>query len=184
MTSMKKTVAVSVTFVVTLGLGSSRAFAQDPAAAAALKPAALGLAVYPGKGQDAAKQGQDEGECYTWARQQTGIDPTVATAPAAVADAPKGGAVKGAARGAAKGAAVGAVGDDDRVRDEGHMDAGEGAAAGAAAGAVKGRRAQKKAGKQAEAQAAQAAQTQDAGKKDTFKKAWGACLEGRGYSVK
>jgi hypothetical protein len=183
MTSMKKTVAVSVTFVVTLGLGSSRAFAQDPAAAAALKPAALGLAVYPGKGQDAAKQGQDEGECYTWARQQTGIDPTVATEAAAV-EAPKGGAVKGAARGAAKGAAVGAVGDDDRHRDEGTLDAGEGAGAGAAAGAVKGRRAQKKAGKQAEAQAQQAAQAQDVTKKDTFKKSWGACLEGRGYNVK
>jgi len=183
MTSMKKTVAVSVTFVVTLGLGSSRAFAQDPAAAAALKPAALGLAVYPGKGQDAAKQGQDEGECYTWARQQTGIDPTVATQAAAV-EAPKGGAVKGAARGAAKGAAVGAVGDDDRHRDEGTLDAGEGAGAGAAAGAVRGRRAQKKAGKQAEAQAQQAAQAQDVTKKDTFKKSWGACLEGRGYNVK
>jgi hypothetical protein len=183
MTSMKKTVAVSVTFVVTLGLGSSRAFAQDPAAAAALKPAALGLAVYPGKGQDAAKQGQDEGECYTWARQQTGIDPTVATQAAAV-EAPKGGAVKGAARGAAKGAAVGAVGDDDRHRDEGNLDAGEGAGAGAAAGAVRGRRAQKKAGKQAEAQAQQAAQAQDVTKKDTFKKSWGACLEGRGYNVK
>ena len=51
-------------------------------------------------------------------------------------------------------------------------------------GAARGRRAQKKAGKQAEAQAQQAAQTQDAQKKDTFKKAWGACLEGRSYSVK
>jgi hypothetical protein len=51
-------------------------------------------------------------------------------------------------------------------------------------GAAKGRKAQKKAGKQAEAQAKQTAQTQDAAKKDTFKKSWGACLEGRGYSVK
>jgi hypothetical protein len=79
---------------------------------------------------------------------------------------------------------VGAVGDDDRVRDEGHMDAGEGAAAGAAVGAAKGRRAQKKGEKQAEGQAKQAAQTQDAGNKDTFKKSWGARLDGRGYSVK
>jgi hypothetical protein len=63
-------------------------------------------------------------------------------------------------------------------------DAGEGAAAGAAAGAARGRRAQKKAGKQAEAQAQQAAQAQDATTKDTFKKAWGTCLTGRGYSVK
>ena len=140
--------------------------------------------MYPASGQDAAQQGKDEGECYTWARQQTGIDPTVAATPAPVADAPKGGAVKGAARGAAKGAAVGAVGEDDYKRDEGNLDAGEGAAAGAAVGAAKGRRAQKKAGKQAEAQAQQTAQAQDAGKKDTFKKAWGACLEGRSYTVK
>jgi hypothetical protein len=33
-------------------------------------------------------------------------------------------------------------------------------------------------------QAQQAAQAQDAQGADTFKKAWGACLEGRGYSVK
>jgi hypothetical protein len=147
------------------------------------KPATLGLYVYPGSGQDAAKQGQDENECYLWARGQTGIDPTVATQ-AATVEAPKGGAVKGAARGAAKGAAVGAVSDERHYGDEGSLDAGEGASAGAAVGAAKGRRAQKKAGKQAEAQAQQAAQTQDTQKKDTFKKAWGACLEGRGYSVK
>jgi hypothetical protein len=35
------------------------------------------------------------------------------------------------------------------------------------------------AAQQAKQQAQQAAQT-----KETFKKAWGACLEGRGYSVK
>jgi len=158
--------------------------AAAPATPAPPKPATLGLFVYPGSGQDAAKQGQDENECYLWARGQTGIDPTAAPTQAAAADAPKGGAVKGAARGAAKGAAVGAISDERHYGDEGSLDAGEGAAAGAAAGAVKGRRAQKKATKQADAQAQQAAKTQDAQTKDTFKKAWGACLEGRGYSVK
>ena len=49
--------------------------------------------------------------------------------------------------------------------------------AGAAVGAAKGRRAQKKAGKQAEAQAAETAKATDAASKDTFKKAWSACLE-------
>jgi hypothetical protein len=171
----------------TLGLASNTVLAQAPPAAppaAAPKPATLGLAVYPGGGQDAAQQGKDEGECYAWAQQQTGIDPTAPPAPVAAAEAPKGGAVKGAARGAAKGAAVGAVSDERHVGDEGSLDAGEGAAAGAAVGAAKGRRAQKQAGKQAQAQATQATQTQDAAKKDTFKKSWGACLEGRGYSVK
>ena len=47
-----------------------------------------------------------------------------------------------------------------------------------------GRRAQKKANKQAEAQAQQTTQAQDAATKDTFKKSWSVCLEGRGYSVK
>jgi hypothetical protein len=171
---------------------ASAAAAQDPAPAqqaapapqaaqpagaaqpAPPKPATLGLFVYPGSGQDAAKQGQDENECYGWARQQTGIDPIAAPTQAATPDVPKGGAVKGAAGGALVGTAVGAIAGDT----------GEGAAIGAVAGAAKGRRAQKKAEKQAKAQAQQAAQTQDVQKKETFKKAWGACLEGRGYSVK
>ncbi len=155
-----------------------------PVAPAVPKPASLGLFVYPGAGQDASKQAADENECYAWARQQTGIDPTAPPKPVEAAEAPKGGAVKGAARGAAKGAAVGAISDERHVGDEGSLDAGEGAAAGAVAGAARGRRAQKKAGKQAEAQAQQATAAQDAQAKDTFKKAWGACLEGRGYSVK
>jgi hypothetical protein len=168
-------------------LGVPPLLGQEPAPAAsapAPKPQTLGLFVYPGTGQDPTQQGKDEDECYGWARQQTGIDPTAAPKPAAEPEKQRGGAVKGAARGAARGAAVGAISDERHVGDEGSLDAGEGAAAGATAGAVRGRRAQKKANKQAEKQAQQAAQTQDTQTKDTFKKAWGACLEGRGYSVK
>ena len=182
-----KTFAACLASVAAVGLAPTWASAQEtataPPAAATPKPATLGLAVYPAKGQDAAQQGKDENECYAWARQQTGIDPTVATAAAPV-EAKRGGAVRGAARGAAKGAAVGAVGDDDHVRDDGNLDAGEGAGAGAAVGAVRGRRAQKKAQKQAEAKAEETAKATDATSKDTFKKSWGACLEGKGYSVK
>ena len=155
-----------------------------PASEPLPKPASLGLFVYPGSGQDAAKQGQDENQCYLWARGQTGVDPTAPPTQAATPDVPKGGAVKGAARGAARGAAVGAVSDERHIGDEGSLDAGEGAAVGAVAGAAKGRRAQKRAEKQGKAQAQQAAQTQDVQAKETFKRAWGACLEGRGYSVK
>lgn len=157
--------------------GQEPAPAQTPAAppaAAAPKPGTLGLFVYPAAGQDAAKQGRDESECYAWAGQQTGIDPTAPGAPVAVAEVPKGGAVKGAAGGAVAGTAIGAIAGDT----------GEGAAIGAVAGAARGRRAQKKAEKQAHAQAQQTAKTQDTQTKETFKKAWGACLEGRGYSVK
>lgn len=146
-----------------------------PAAAPAPKPAELGMFVYPGSAQDAAQQSKDESECYAWARQQTNIDPMAAPAPVQAAEVPKGGAVKGAARGAAAGAVVGEIHDGD---------ASSGAGTGAAVGAMKGRRAQKKAEKQAEAQTEQKAQAQTATTKDTFKKAWGACLEGRKYSVK
>jgi outer membrane lipoprotein SlyB len=151
--------------------------AQDPPGAippAAVKPAALGMYVYPGSGQNPAKQTEDENFCYTWARQQTGIDPTVAAAPVEAAEVPRGDTVKGAAGGAVVGTAVGAIAGGT----------GEGAAIGAVAGAAKGRRERKKKKKEAEAEAQQATKDQDTQRKDAFKKAWGACLEGRGYSVK
>src|SRR5262249_2100687 len=165
--------------VVVLGLALALpAIAQDapPGAIppAAIKPATLGMYVYPAKKQGADKQAEDENFCYTWARQQTGIDPTVAPAPVQAAEVPRGDAVKGAAGGAIVGTAVGAIVGET----------GEGAATGAVVGAAKGRRERKKKKKEAEAQAQQATQDQDAQRKDTFKKAWGACLEGKGYSVK
>jgi len=155
------------------------AAAQDPAPPgaippAAIKPAALNMYVYPAKGQDATKQSEDVDFCYTWARQQTGVDPTQAAAAVQAAEVPRGDTVKGAAGGAVVGTAVGAIVGET----------GEGAATGAVVGAAKGRRERKKKKKEAEAQAQQATQDQDAQRKDTFKKAWGACLEGRGYSVK
>jgi hypothetical protein len=177
-------VATLITFATSAAFAQAPAPATTPSPATPPKPASLGLMVYPGSGQDPAQQSKDENECYAWAGQQSGVDPTAAPKPAAETEEARGGAVRGAARGAAKGAAVGAIADDGRVRDEGNLDAGEGAAAGATAGAVKGRRAQKKANKQAQAQAQQTAQAQDTAAKDTFKKAWGACLEGRGYTVK
>jgi len=138
-------------------------------------PAAkLGVFPYPTKGQDAAQQQKDEGECYGWAKQQTGIDPAAPPPAAPEAKKVKGGGAKGAAGGAAGGAAIGAIAGD----------AGTGAAIGATAGAARGRRQQKKANKQAEAQAQAQAGAQQQQTLDTFKKAFGGCLDGRGYSVK
>jgi hypothetical protein len=137
---------------------------------------ALKLLAYPAKGQSQQQQKIDEFECYKWSIQQTGIDPLnlpkIEVAPAQTG--PTGGAVKGAARGAAAGAAVGAIAGD----------AGEGAAIGAVAGGVKGRRAGKQAQKQANAQAEANAAQQEQALKDTFKKGFSVCLEGKGYTVK
>ena len=152
--------------------------AQSPPAAGGptVSPASLGLFVYPAKGQAPGQQQKDEGECYRWAQQQSGIDPMApAAAPAAQAESgPDGSAVKGAARGAVAGTAIGAIAGDT----------GKGAAIGATAGAMRGRRQAKAQKKEAAADAQQEAKAQDQQTKGTFNKAMSACLEGRGYSVK
>jgi hypothetical protein len=51
------------------------------------------------------------------------------------------------------------------------------------AGAIGGRRARKRAEQQAAQQGAAQAQAQNQQALDTFKRAAGACLEGRGYTV-
>jgi outer membrane protein with glycine zipper len=170
---------------------STRAPAANPSAPPATSPsvaqptpsAALGLYVFPAKGQTGDQQKQDESACYAWAHEQSGIDPaTVNTNPdsakkaaaAKVDSAAAGAGIKGAAAGAAGGAVVGAIAGD----------AGEGAGIGAVAGAAKGRRAKKQAKKQAEQQAVQQANAQASGQIDTFKKAYSACIEGKGYTIK
>ena len=148
-------------------------------------PAAqLGMFPFPAKNQTKEQQATDEKACYDWAGQQTGIDAMAAANPnteAAAAAAQKqmdsattGATVKGAAAGAAGGAIVGAIAGD----------AGEGAAIGAVAGAFRGRRAKKQAEAQAAQQGAQAAKAHGNAQLDTFKKAMGSCLEGKGYTVK
>jgi len=134
----------------------------------------IGLFVYPQKQQTTEQQAKDENECYSSAQKQTGIDPKAPPPPPQQAEQKKGGAVKGAAKGAAGGAAIGAIAGD----------AGEGAAIGATAGAVRGRRQQKKSNKQAEQQAQQQTQAQQQGQLDTFRRAFSACLDSKGYSVK
>jgi hypothetical protein len=154
----------------------TQAPAAPPASSsAAASPAAkAGLFVYPQKQQTPEQQTQDENACYGSAQQQTGIDPTAPAAAAPEATEKKGGAAKGSARGAAGGAAVGAITGD----------AGTGAAVGATAGAVRGRRQQKKANKEAEQQAQQQGQAQQQQQLDTFRRAFSACLDSKGYSVK
>src|SRR3954464_10825736 len=110
--------------------------ASTPAASQAPKLAAsVGLMAFPSKGQDAKQQNIDEGECYGWAKQQSGFDPG-APPPAATAAKvepppaqPTGARARGAVRGAAAGAVVGKTPDTE---------AGRGPAYGAAAGVAPG----------------------------------------------
>lgn len=139
------------------------------------------LIVFPAKGQSQQQVEQDKFTCYSWAKQETGFDPMEvpkATAPPPKQEAPKGGMVRGAARGALAGAVIGEIADDD---------AGKGAAIGAAAGALFGgmrRRDQAGRQQQAEQQWAQEQSAQYAHRRNEYNRAYAACLEAKGYTVK
>lgn len=127
--------------------------------------------VYPAKGQSKQQQQKDEGECHTWAVQQSKYDPAnPPPPPQAAAPAPVTGS--GArARGAAAGAIVGGATGND---------AGDAAVAGAVGAAAAQRGANRRAARDQQAAAGQ----QQAGGQAEYQKARAACLEGRGYTVK
>jgi hypothetical protein len=113
------------------------------------------VAVYPAKGQSVEQQTRDSGECQTWAKQQTGYDPTTEAGKGAAV-----GAVVGAIGGAAAGAAIGAASGGG---------AGTGAAVGATVGGLGG--------------AAGGGAYQYSKSKEGYDRAYAACMQGRGYSV-
>ena len=136
--------------------------------------------IYPNKGQSKKQQDKDKYECYDWAKQQTGFDPMAqpkATAPPPAQEAQQGGVVKGAARGALVGVAVGAIAGD----------AGKGAAIGAAGGGLFGGMRRRDQQSREEAEREQWANQQAANyeqNRSKYNRAFGSCMEGRGYTVK
>jgi hypothetical protein len=127
---------------------------------------------YPAKGQSQAKQDKDEGECHVWAKNKTGVDPASASSPPPQETGPATGGgerVRGAARGALGGAAIGAIGGDT----------GKGAGVGAVVGTMAGgHRA-----RQNQSSRNQAAQQGQAQQMDSYYRAYGSCMSGRGYTV-
>jgi len=129
--------------------------------------------VYPAKGQSPAQQKKDEGECRTWAVQQSKYDPARPLPSTAAANPPTTatGTTPGAGvRGAARGAVVGGIMGD--------------AGAGAVAGAIAARGQSRRQNAAQEQQQQQAATQQDRAGVAAYEKARAACLGGRGYSVK
>lgn len=136
----------------------------------------IGVYVFPANNQNQTTQDADEMACYRWAINQTNYDPLNPTVVqgATVDRSVDGSAVRGSARGAAGGAAIGAIAGD----------AGKGAAIGALVGGVRGRRA-KVVGDEMQQQANdQAAAERSAELLNNYKKAFSACMEGKGYTVK
>jgi hypothetical protein len=151
-------IGIGITLIVAAAT-ASRALAQPASSAKSPVATQLGVTVSPQNQQNPGQQAKDENECYSTAKQQSGVDPATMTAQ----QAPDG---KGAgAKGAAKGAAVGAIAGD--------------AGAGAAVGAVHGRRKQKRAERQADNQSQNTQQSMD-----VFKKSFSSCMTGRKYTVK
>ncbi len=138
---------------------------------------AQGLIVYPANGQNDQQMEQDKYSCHQWAVGQTGYDPTQgASAPQASGGSPSGGVVSGAAKGALVGAAVGGI-------VSGSSGAKKGLGAGAAAGGLLGgMHRQSQAAEQQRAQ--QQSQAQAAQKQSEYNRAFAACLESKGYTVK
>jgi hypothetical protein len=162
------TVALPLGAVIALG-----AYAQQPSVAAS-----LGVAVYPSDGQTREKQAADESECYAWAQQSTGVDPSNPAAPQEAAPPPQGdvagSAARGAFRGAAKGYLLGEVTDNDT---------GDAARAGAVVGASKGARSTAARNKMTQTQAQQQQEQATQGRMQSFKNGFSACMTGRKYTA-
>jgi len=136
------------------------------------------LFVYPAKGQSEEQLERDRYECHTWAVQQSGFDPSREANPGyrTVVAAPPPGA--GTATGLIGGAILGSI-------LAGPRDSGFGALFGAATGAIVGSTVD--ANNQAQvAQAQQQINSQTAAERarvQSYRRAVGACLEARGYTV-
>ena len=139
-----------------------------------------GSFIYPAKQQTPEQQKKDEDACYDWAEANTGLILVAgkvdaeAAGKAAAKGAGEGRVVGGAAAGALTGLAIGAIAGD----------AGKGAAIGAVAGSVGGVRGRVNAMQDAGQKGAQQAVQANQQAVDKFKRAAGACLDARGYSVR
>ena len=138
------------------------------------------LMVYPAKGQSRDQMEKDKYTCYSWAKKQTGFDPMAAlraTEPPPPQEASRGGVGRGAVRGGVTGLAVGAIAGD----------AGKGAAIGAASGGLIGGMRRHDQVRRKEKEQQQWANEQTANysrRRSEYNRAYGACLEGKGYTVK
>jgi hypothetical protein len=140
--------------------------------------------VYPANGQSQEQTDRDRYECHQWAVHETGVDPSRPDASpyervVVQSSVPPG---AGTATGAIAGGILGAI-------IGGPRNAGAGLVIGAATGAIVGTAAEANANAQAQKQAnltqeqinAQIAEGH--ARADAYRRALGACLQGRGYTV-
>ena len=143
------------------------------------------LIVYPAKGQSNEQMEKDKFECYSWAKGQTGFDPmqmpTASSPPPPKGDkSVAGGVVGGGLLGGAGGAVIGGIAGGSKGARKGA------AIGGLSGGAIGGMRSSSQ-NSQAEKQRKQWEQQQAnqyMQQRNTYNRAYAACLEGKGYTVK
>lgn len=139
--------------------------------------------IFAKEGQSAKQQREDEGYCEAWTQEQTGVSPDYVHGELNVIGSVEGSAQKTGSAGGAliKGAAAGAIfGGMGNIDDEW----GRGAARGAFASTLRRREKNKEAQQQ---QAVEAHNNRVYGlqkKLEEHKRAFSACMDARGYSVK
>jgi len=133
------------------------------------------LMIFPAKGQSNETMEQDKFSCYGWAKGQTGFDPmktpTTSTPPPSQAKK-SGGVVRGGAGGAILGGIIG-----------GSSGAKKGVAAGGLVGGVR-QGSNNKAVDQKSKDWEQKEASNYANNRNQYNRAYSACLEGKGYTVK
>jgi len=134
------------------------------------------LYIYPAKGQSAEQLDKDKYECYSWAKRDTGFDPmavpTTSTAPPR-GQKKSGGVVKGGLGGAVIG---GVLGDSKKSAKRGAL------AGGLIGGVSQSSKNTKTKKKRADWEQRESANY--ANNRNNYNRAYSACLEGRGYTVK
>ncbi len=152
-------------------------------ALAAAPAGASDLYVYPAKGQSKDKMEQDKYQCYQFAKNETGFDamarPTTSTPPPAK-EKETWGAGQGAVGGALLGAGIGAIAGGGKGAGTGALIGGVG---GGAVGHVN-RSNQKEREETRRRDWEQRETSRYVQGRNSYERAYAACLEGRGYTVR
>jgi outer membrane lipoprotein SlyB len=165
---MTKVTSYILVLLLVTAIAISMAYAQEPI-------------VFPAKGQSDEQMDKDKYECYTWAKKETGFDPMAiptASAPPPKQKETKASAGRGAVGGALLGAGLGKITGGSAKK---------GAIAGGVGGAVVG--GSRKARTEEENKKAKKKWKKEQGQeymqeRSEYNRAFSACLEGKGYTVK
>jgi hypothetical protein len=164
-------------------LAASACVVQPPAprTVAVPVPPPQKIFVYPNNGQSPEQTDRDRYECHEWAVHETGVDPTRDANPyeRVVVQPPASPPGSNTAAGAIAGGILGAILGGPREAGAGLV---FGAATGAIVGSAADANAQAQAQRMTQEQAMQA-QAQGEARLDTYRRAFGACMTGRGYTV-